>query len=95
MTPNKAFGQHMAAEIAQSAAVFSNGAVADHRAALATLDFGSVRAFYTIARGSSDAAANIISYEVMRELGRPMTSLPPSVFSLGREIGRASCRERV
>ena len=90
MTPNKAFGQHMAAEIAQSAAVFSNGAVADHRAALATLDFGSVRAFYTIARGSSDAAANIISYEVMRELGRPMTSLPPSVFSLGRGVDMAA-----
>ena len=41
------------------------------------------KAIYTVARGSSDAAANILSYEFMRELGIPVTSLPPSVFSLG------------
>ena len=40
-------------------------------------------AIYTIARGSSDAAANILSYEFMRFLRIPVTSLPPSVFSLG------------
>ena len=44
---------------------------------------GTLSALYTIARGSSDAAANILSYEFMRELGLPVTSLPPSVFSLG------------
>ncbi|MEP3297333.1 MAG: SIS domain-containing protein, partial [Pseudoruegeria sp.] len=35
---------------------------------------------------SSDAAANILSYEFMRELGKPVTSLPPSVFSLGSGV---------
>ena len=40
------------------------------------------RAIYTIARGSSDAAACILSYEIMSELGIPATSLPPSAFSL-------------
>lgn len=79
-------GQHMAAEIAEAPAVFARAAGTDHRAALADLRLGDVRAFYTIARGSSDAAANIVSYEMMRELGRPMTSLPPSVFSLGRGV---------
>jgi len=47
------------------------------------------RAIYTIARGSSDAAANILSYEYMRELGIPMTTLPPSVFSLGNGVDMA------
>ena len=86
MTLSKPFGQHMAAEIAQSPAVFAQAARADHRAALAGLKLPDKRAFYTIARGSSDAAANIVSYEMMRELGRPMTSLPPSIFSLGRGV---------
>lgn len=45
-----------------------------------------VSAFYTVARGSSDAAANILSYEFMQELSVPVTSLPPSVFSLGAGI---------
>ena len=44
------------------------------------------RAAYTIARGSSDAAAAILAYEFMRETGRPATSLPPSVFSLGEGV---------
>jgi glutamine---fructose-6-phosphate transaminase (isomerizing) len=43
-------------------------------------------AFYTVARGSSDAAANVLSYEVMRETRRPMTSLAPSVFSIGAGV---------
>lgn len=85
----KPFGQHMAAEIAESPAVFSRAAGADHRAALAGLNLGEARAFYTIARGSSDAAANIVSYELMRELSCPMTSLPPSIFSLGRGVTMA------
>lgn len=47
------------------------------------------RAIYTIARGSSDAAANILSYAFMQALGKPMTTLPPSVFSLGNGIDMA------
>ena len=82
----KSFGHHMAAEIAEAPAIFARAAMTDYRVALAALRLGEARAFYTIARGSSDAAANIISYEMMRELGRPVTSLPPSVFSLGRGV---------
>jgi glutamine---fructose-6-phosphate transaminase (isomerizing) len=82
----KTRGQHMVAEIAESPAVFARAAVADHASALAGLKLGTMRSFYTVARGSSDAAANIVSYEVMRELRRPMTSLPPSIFSLGRGV---------
>ena len=44
------------------------------------------RAIYSIARGSSDATANILSYEFMRELGIPVTSLPPSVYSVGNGV---------
>lgn len=83
-------GHHMRAEIAEALAVFARavtGAVsAQARSALMALDPARARAFYTIARGSSDAAASILSYEFMRETGRPMTSLPPSVFSLGRGV---------
>ncbi len=75
-------GQHMAAEIAQIPAVFA--AALAQSVALPNLD--NLRAFYTVARGSSDAAANILSYEFMRETGLPMTSLPPSIFSLGRGV---------
>lgn len=79
-------GAHMAAEIAQAPGVFTAAARADYRADLAPLDLLGTRAFYTIARGSSDAAANIVSYEFMRETGLLMTSLPPSVFSLGQGV---------
>ncbi|MBL4808173.1 MAG: SIS domain-containing protein [Rhodobacteraceae bacterium] len=48
-----------------------------------SIDVSRPNAIYTIARGSSDAAANILSYEYMRELEIPVTTLPPSVFSLG------------
>lgn len=70
----------MRAEIAESPGVFAR--------ALARTPLAQPlpRAFYTIARGSSDAAASILSYEFMRELGVPMTSLPPSVFSLGNGV---------
>ena len=70
----------MRAEIAQSPGVFAR--------TLANIpaDLTLPHAFYTIARGSSDAAANILSYEFMRELGLPMTSLPPSVFSVGNGV---------
>jgi glucosamine--fructose-6-phosphate aminotransferase (isomerizing) len=72
-------GQHMAAEIDEAPAVFA----ASVAQPVALPDLSHLRAFYTVARGSSDAAANILSYEIMRETGLPATSLPPSVFSLG------------
>jgi len=79
-------GSHMAAEIAEAPEVFARAAGCRVAPALAGLDLAACHAFYTIARGSSDAAANVLSYEMMRELGRPVTSLPPSVFSLGRGV---------
>lgn len=80
-------GQFMAVELEQSAAVFARAASLDLREAADRLGLGETSAFYTIARGSSDAAANILSYEFMRELQRPATSLPPSVFSVGAGVG--------
>lgn len=76
-------GRHMADEIAEAPAVFARAAT---QTVPPGLSLDGVRAIYTIARGSSDAAANILSYEVMRETGLPMTSLPPSVFSVGRGV---------
>lgn len=49
----------------------------------------TAQAIYTVARGSSDAAANVLSYEFMRHLDVPVTSLPPSVFSLGTGVRMA------
>ena len=72
----------MAAETAQSIGVFAQAATQQVNADV----LGKPRAIYTIARGSSDAAANILSYEFMRELGVPVTSLPPSVFSIGAGV---------
>ncbi|MCA0424408.1 MAG: SIS domain-containing protein [Proteobacteria bacterium] len=40
------------------------------------------QAIYTLARGSSDAAAMVLAYEIMRVTSIPTTTLPPSVFSL-------------
>jgi glucosamine--fructose-6-phosphate aminotransferase (isomerizing) len=74
-------GALMAAEAAEAPAVFA----AALRQPVAPPP-GGLRALYTIARGSSDAAANVIAYEFMRETGLPATSLPPSVFSLGRGV---------
>lgn len=76
----KAPGHHMQAEIGEAPAVFARAAT------MAVTAPPMPRALYTIARGSSDAAANILSYEFMRETGLPMTSLPPSVFSVGRGV---------
>ena len=67
----------MAAEAAQCLTVFTASAVQNMPA------IAMPNAIYTVARGSSDAAANILSYEFMRELGIPVTSLPPSIFSIG------------
>lgn len=78
-------GRHMADEIAEAPAVFARAATQP----VTGITLDGIRAIYTIARGSSDAAANILSYEVMRETGLPMTSLPPSVFSVGKGVAMA------
>lgn len=72
-------GHLMASELREAADVFIRAA--SQTASGITME--DAHAIYTIARGSSDAAANILSYELMRELGVPVTSLPPSVFSVG------------
>jgi len=72
----------MAAEIAEAPGVFTAAARADHRPALDGRGLASAAAIYTVARGSSDAAANILSYLYMRHLQVPVTSLPPSTFSV-------------
>lgn len=81
-------GEHMRAEIAQAPRVFAEAVLQTIGPEMAQFRAG-LRAFYTIARGSSDAVANILSYEFMRETGKPMTSLPPSIFSLGRGVDMA------
>ncbi len=79
-------GQHMAREIAEAPGVFATSV-----AQPVTLpDLSHLRAIYTVARGSSDAAANILSYELMRETHLPVTSLPPSIFSLGEGVRLAN-----
>ena len=83
-------GALMRSEIAESPSAFTRALAKsvsdDAQRALTALNLDKVRAFYTVARGSSDAAANILAYEFMRELGKPVTSLPPSVFSLGHGV---------
>ncbi len=83
---DKVKGTLMASEIAEAPLVFARAAAQNHTDRVKPLDLTHKRAIYTIARGSSDAAANILSYEFMRELGLPVTSLPPSVFSLGKGV---------
>ena len=75
-------GRLVAAEIAESPAVFSQTVRADHSETISDLAPQTLRAIYTIARGSSDAAANILSYLFMSHLKIPVTSLPPSTFSV-------------
>lgn len=84
-TPNTP-GHLMAREARECFDVFSRASVQSVSVASSGLDLSKLRAIYTIARGSSDAAANILSYELMRETGLPVTSLPPSVFSLGNGV---------
>ncbi|NHB78039.1 SIS domain-containing protein [Rhodobacter sp. M37P] len=72
----------MAREITQAPQVFA-AAVAQP---VTLPDLTNLRAIYTVARGSSDAAANILAYELMRETRHPVTSLPPSIFSLGEGV---------
>jgi glucosamine--fructose-6-phosphate aminotransferase (isomerizing) len=73
-------GPHMASEMQEASAVFARAVMQD----VAPLDKPS--AIYTFARGSSDTVANVLSYAFMDRLGIPMTSLPPSVFSLGSGV---------
>jgi glucosamine--fructose-6-phosphate aminotransferase (isomerizing) len=75
-------GQHMAREITQAPTVFA----ASVAQPVTLPDLSHLRAIYTVARGSSDAAANILAYELMRETHLPVTSLPPSIFSLGEGV---------
>lgn len=84
--PSLTAGRHMAEEFREAPAVFSRAVRRALDANKIVAEFAQVRAYYTVARGSSDAAANILSYEFMRETGRPTTSLPPSVFSIGSGI---------
>lgn len=79
-------GKLMAAEIAQAPQVFAAAVIENQSRTVDSASLRSKSAFYTVARGSSDAAANILSYEYMRELGVPVTSLPPSIFSLGAGV---------
>ena len=72
----------MTREIAEAPAVFA----ASVAQPVALPDLTELRAIYTVARGSSDAAANVLAYEIMRETGLPVTSLPPSIFSLGEGV---------
>ena len=83
-------GQHMANEITQIPTVFSSRVC---RVVDLAGQLDDLQAIYTVARGSSDAAANILAYEWMRELQLPVTSLPPSVFSLGKgvRLDRSAC----
>ena len=82
-------GYLMAKESAEAMDVFCASASQNIVAQVTDLNIASATAIYTIARGSSDAVANILSYELMRETGLPVTSLPPSVFSLGRGVNVA------
>ena len=75
-------GRHMAAEIAEAPEVFARAATRVWRDEAQALGLDKVRAFYTIARGSSDAAATNLSYEIMARRRVPVTSLPPSAFSI-------------
>lgn len=78
-------GALMAREAAEAPAAFARAA----RQAVTLppeVALGPFRAVYTVARGSSDAAALILAYEVMREAGLPATSLPPSAFSIGEGV---------
>lgn len=79
-------GALMARELAQSLDVFCQTARQNLTAQVTRFNLASTQSIYTFARGSSDAAANVLSYEFMRELAFPMTSLPPSSFSIGAGV---------
>lgn len=79
----KAAGSRMRAECAEIGERFAHAL----RASMPTVpEVDTLQAIYTIARGSSDAAASILAYEFMRVLSLPVTTLPPSVFSLQQGV---------
>lgn len=80
---SKTPGEYMAAELAEGPAVFQRSVLQEVATDCAALGLGEARSIYTVARGSSDAAALVLAYEYMAELAVPVTSLPPSVFSIG------------
>lgn len=82
-------GRYMGAEIAEAPEVFARAVSQDWRARTRAVGLDGLRAIYTIARGSSDAVANILSYEMMPRLRIPVTSLPPSAFSIYGGVGMA------
>ena len=82
MVFNDNFGSSMAQEIAEAPGTFRDCIRADCVADNVIDRLRNAAAFYTVARGSSDAVATILAYEFMRELRCPTTSLPPSIFSL-------------
>jgi glucosamine--fructose-6-phosphate aminotransferase (isomerizing) len=82
----KLAGALMRSEIDEAPEKFSAMVLRDLSGPSKSIDMEATRAIYTIARGSSDAAANVIAYEMMRTLGKPVTTLPPSVFSLGNGV---------
>ena len=77
---DQSFGSTMAQEIKEAPSVFRNCIRADGVSDDVIERFINASALFTIARGSSDAVATVLAYEFMRELRRPTTSLPPSVF---------------
>ncbi|WP_373355974.1 SIS domain-containing protein [Pseudoroseicyclus sp. CXY001] len=87
MSAPKTPGALMAAELLEAPGVFARAATQDAGEAARLLQ--DAPALYTVARGSSDAAANVLAYELMRETGLPVTSLPPSVFSIGQGVRMA------
>ncbi len=85
----KEFGLHMRAEMAQSGEVFAKSVMQEVVLDEDMLGDKGAKAIYTVARGSSDAAALILAYQFMAQLRIPVTSLPPSVFSIGNGVSLA------
>lgn len=72
-------GSVMQREMYESPEVFARAATQSVNTPGLLTDRSSI---YTIARGSSDAVATMLAYEIMDTLQIPVTCLPPSVFSL-------------
>ena len=85
-TATQSAGHLMAAELRECIRVYCAALSQDAEPVRKAISVAAPRAIYTIARGSSDAAANIVSYAAMRRWGVPVTSLPPSVFSLDNGV---------
>ena len=76
----------MTAKILEAPEVFASNAIADNRLTLSVIAWSKKRAVYTIAYGSSDAVANILSYLFMCRIYILMMSLPPLIFSIYKVI---------